>query len=83
MFKKCLKHSRTFSLVFLSSKRGKVIDEFQGRLVGFCFCFFLFRWWQMVPIAAVNNFEGCCIHQKLVISDRYTCLRNFLRFYSI
>lgn len=83
MFKKCLNHSRTFSLVFLSSKRGKVIDEFQGRLVGFCFCFFLFRWWQMVPIPAVNNFEDCCIHQKLVISDRYTCLRNFLRFYSI
>ena len=37
----------------------------------------------MVPIAAVNNFEDCCIHQKLVISDRYTCLRNFLRIYSI
>ena len=83
MFKRCLKHSITFSLVFLSSKRGKVIDEFQGRLVGFCFCFFLFRWWQMVPIPAVNNFEDCCIHQKLVISDRYTCLRNFLRFYNI
>lgn len=74
---------KTFSLVFLSSKRGKVIDKFQGRLVGFCFCFFLFRWWQMVPIPAVNNFEDCCIRQKLVISDRYTCLRNFLRFYSI
>lgn len=83
MFKRCLKHSITFSLVFLSSKRGKVIDKFQGRLVGFCFCFFLFRWWQMVPIPAVNNFEDCCIHQKLVISDRYTCLRNFLRIYSI
>ena len=42
MFKKCLEHSKTFSLVFLSSKRGKVIDKFQGRLVGFCFLFFAF-----------------------------------------
>lgn len=72
-----------FPWYFYPRREEKSLMNFKDVLSVFVFVFFLFRWWQMVPIAAVNNFEDCCIHQKLVISDRYTCLRNFLRFYSI
>ena len=77
MFKKCLKHSKTFSLVFLSSKRGKVIDKFQGRLVGFCFLFFAFsvvangsysgseQFWRLLYTSKIGNFGSLHVSEKL------------------
>lgn len=73
-----------FPWYFHSRRDDKSLINFKDVLsfFVFVFVFFLFRLWQMVPIPAVNNFEDCCIHQRLVVSDRYTCLRNFLRFYN-